>query len=119
MLVACINEIIWSIDIIWTFSWYLSLDTIIVSTYVAVLMLILMIKNCPCRPGSAEDYNKIAIENSNSVLPAGDESLNASNAMLNDKIALKAGKASDTIDGPKRLKITKSADSEEDEGPKS
>ncbi len=45
---ACLNEVIGGVENVWTFSWYVSLDTLIVTTYVTVLMLILMIKHCPC-----------------------------------------------------------------------
>ena len=76
MLLACLNEIIGNAENVWTFSWYVSLDTLIVSTYVAILMLILMFRHCPCCSSSQEDYNKIAVENSNSVLP--DNSMNMS-----------------------------------------
>lgn len=76
MLLACLNEIIGNAENVWTFSWYVSLDTLIVSTYVTILMLILMFRHCPCCSSSQEDYNKIAVENSNSVLP--DDSMNMS-----------------------------------------
>jgi hypothetical protein len=112
MMVACVVEVLNYADNLMTFTWYIAIEVALVSTYVAVLMLLLIIKHAPCKKGGEDlNYNKIAAEG-NSMSAAVDESLNASNGLLVDKKPLKK---KDEVENPKKQKVTKYADTDEEE----
>ena len=47
MMLACILDIYDSINDIMTFSWYITIEVLVVSSYISILMVILIIKNGP------------------------------------------------------------------------
>ncbi|CDW71848.1 UNKNOWN [Stylonychia lemnae] len=70
MVFGCIHEILMAPEKMFTFTWYITLDCIIVTIYMAILLIILLIRYAPCiisrRKNKALLYNRV--ENENSLL---------------------------------------------------
>jgi len=70
MAFGCINEILMAPEKMFTFTWYMTVDCVIVTIYMAILLIILLVRYAPCvisrRKNKALLYNRV--ENENSLL---------------------------------------------------
>lgn len=117
MMVACILEILTTFNELFTFTWYITIEVIVISTYIALMLLFLIIYNAPCRNkrDQVSNYNRVAIDHSNSSSLANDDSVNGP---LNEKPLLRLGlgakKLDDLENQKKGHKVTKYADTDEE-----